>query len=107
MGVASSGDGILSIEVFAAKDSAGEFTGLMITVPPHCGLKEADALRVSGQRVVALRGRSVLSISIPDLSEDSRAKFVALAASGQRLAVAEFMVLGLFDAYFLDVVVVE
>ena len=107
MGAAPAGDGVLSLEVFAAKDSAGTFTGLMISVPPRCGLKAADTLHVSGFRVVALRGQSVLSICIPDLSEESRAKFVSLAASGQRLAVAEFMVLGLFVAYFLGVDVAE
>lgn len=107
MGETPAGDGVLSIEVFAAKDSAGTFTGLMVSVPPRCGLKEADTLRLTGLRVVAMRGRSALPISIPDLSEDSRAKFVSLAASGQRLAVAEFMVLGLFDAYFLNVDVVD
>lgn len=76
-------------------------------MPPRCGLKNADTLRVRGTRLVALRGQSMLRIVLPDLSEESKTKFVALAASGQRLAVAEFMVLGLFDAYFLGVDIVD
>jgi len=103
MDASPAGDKRLSVEVFAAKDTGVAPSDLMLAVPPRCGLKNADTLRVSGLRVVAMRGKTVLSVDLPDLSPDSRAKFLALAESGRRLAVAEFMPLGLFDAYFLDV----
>lgn len=106
MAKARAQDDVLSVEVFAAKDSDGKFTGLMMTVPPRCGLKQADTLRVSGLAVVAMRKNVVLSVDLPNLSESSCAHFAELARSGQRLAVAEFKALGLLDAYFLDVDVV-
>lgn len=99
--------GVIPIEVFAAKDSAGEFTGVMMAVPKRCGLKQADTLRIDGTLLMAIRERSILPVDLPEMSEQSRANLIAMAHSGQRLAVAEFTALGLFDAYFLKLEVVR
>ena len=98
-------DVVLSVEVFAAKDSAGVLTGVMMTVPCRCGLKQADSLRIDGPTVMAMRERTILPIDFASLTAEVRANLISLAQSGQRLAVAEFTALGMLDAYFLNVVV--
>ena len=104
MDVYDTGNAILSIEVFAAKDSLGTLK-VMLTVPCRCGLKSADTLRIDGSTMVAMRARSILPLDFPALTIGSREKLAYLAALGQRLAVGEFTPLGLSDAYFLEVVV--
>lgn len=93
---------VLPVEIFAAKDN-GE---LFIAVPCKCGLKQADTLRVKGLVVVALKDRSILPIDLPELTEESRGRLLNFAAKGKQIPVGEFMARGLFDAYFLDLVVV-
>lgn len=100
-------DAVLSVEVFAAKDSAGALTGVMMTVPCRCGLNQADSLRIDGLVMLAMRGVAVLPVDLPPLSVESRSAFLALAGSGQRLAVAEFKAGGLLDSYFLNLTFVE
>lgn len=97
----------LSFEVFAAKDSDGDFTGLMMSVPVRCGLKQADTLRINGEVAVAMRKGTVLAVNLPIFSKTICTQFAVLAQSGQRLAVAEFLALGLFDSYFLNVEIVS
>lgn len=97
----------LSVEVFAAKDSAGALTGLMMTVPCRCGLNRADTLRIDGHMVIAMREQTVLPIDFSALTAGVRSNLISLAQSGQRLAVAEFTALGMLDAYFLNLVVVH
>lgn len=99
-------DAVLSVEVFAAKDSAGALTGVMMTVPCRCGLKQADSLRIDGHTVMAMRERTILPIDFAALSAEVRSNLISLAQSGQRLAVAEFTAIGMLDAYFLNLVVV-
>ena len=96
---------LLSVEVFAAKDSSGSLTGLMMTVPCRCGLNRADTLRIDGHTVMAMRDQTVLPIDFSALTAEVRSNLMALAQSGQRLAVAEFTALGMLDAYFLTLVV--
>ena len=98
---------VLSVEVFAAKDLEGGLTGLAMTVPCHCGLNQADTLKVKGLALSALRASSVLPIQLPDLSTKSHADFLAWSKTGEKLAVAEFMATGMLDAYFLDLLFVE
>ena len=97
---------VFSVEVFAAKDSAGVFTGVMMSVPCRCGLNKADTLRIEGFSMIAMRGQSVLPVDFPNLTHECLSSLVSLAKSRQRLAVAEFTASGLFDSYFLGVDVV-
>lgn len=99
--------GEIPVEVFAAKDCTGNLTGVMLAVPCRCGLKQADALRVDGMRLLAIRDRSILPIDLPDLQEQTRNDLVAMALTNTRLAVGEFTPLGLFDAYFLKLEVLR
>ena len=94
-------DSVLAVEVFAGKDSAGNATGVALLVPLRCGLREADSLRIDGNKVFALRDRSVLPVSLPDLSSECRVSWLALAELGQPLAVGELTALGVSDSYFL------
>jgi hypothetical protein len=96
-----SGGGTVPMEVFAAKDSP---LAVFLAVPRHCGLKEADTLRIDGVTVLAMRSRSILPIDFPELTQQSADRLAALAHGGQQLAVGEFGALGLFDSYFLTVV---
>lgn len=96
---------VLSVEVFAAKDSTGALTGLILAVPRFCGLKRADTLLVDGLSVIAMASRSVLPVDLPRLTPKSREFMEALARGGKRLVAAEFSALGLIDAYYLDVVI--
>lgn len=95
------------MEVFTAKDATGGASGVMLSVPPRCGLKQADTLQVDKDRMFAIRRRSVLPLDLPRLTEQSRTSLIAHAAQGQRLPVAEFTALGLLDAYFLDLDIVS
>lgn len=99
-------DGLLSVEVFAAKDSDAADAGLFLAVSCKCGLWEADTLRIDGLSMVALQRKSIMPIDFPPLTASVREKLVGWAASGKPLPVAEFMARGLYDAYYLDVVVV-
>ena len=93
---------MLSVEYFAAKDPCG----LLMSVPRDCGLVDGDCLRVDGLRVEALRDGSVLPVDFPLLTEDVRAELVALSARGGRLPVGEFMALGLYDSYYLSLIII-
>jgi hypothetical protein len=93
---------MLSVEYFAAKDNEG----LIMTVPPRCGLNQADTLRVSGLSVHALKDGSVLPVDLPDINESVRAKLLALFSGGYRLPVAEFFARGLVDAYPLNIIII-
>ena len=100
-------EALLSVEVFAAKDSAGTLTGVMMAVPCRCGLKQADSLRIDGFSMMAMREQTILPIDFSTLTSDVRSNLKTLAQSGQPLAVAEFTAIGLLDAYFLKLVVVS
>lgn len=100
-------DLVLSVEVFAAKDSAGVLSGVMMAVPCRCGLKKADSLRIDGATVMAMREQTVLPLDFAALTAEVRSHLISLAQSGQRLAVAEFTAVGMLDAYFLNLVVVR
>ena len=78
-----------------------------MTVPCRCGLKQADALRIDGLSMLAVRGAVVLPIDLPLLSERSRLDFLAIAEAGKSLAVGEFMASGMLDSYLLNLVFVE
>lgn len=107
MDVTDVNEGVLSVEVFAAKDSAGMPAGVMLSAPCKCGLNQADTLRIDGLVMMAVRDRSILPIDLPNLTEQSRAGLLILARLGQRLAVAEFTALGMLDAYFLKLDVIR
>lgn len=92
---------LLSFESFAAKDANGHLAGLMLSVPHGCGLEQADTLRVNGLTVLAMRNQSVLPLDFANLMPATRADFLALSKTGQRIAVAEFTAIGLANAYFL------
>lgn len=94
---------MLAVEFFTSKDSRG----IVMSVPVRCGLRQADTLRVSGETMVAMNGRVVLSLDLPKLNLASRDLLIGLAAKGKVLPVGEFMGRGLVDSYFLNVVVVE
>lgn len=99
-------EGLLSIEVFAAKGwEDGHTPDMFLAVSRDCGLKQAEALRVDGLTMVALQNRSILPIEFPPLTEAVRQKLIVWARTGKPLAVGEFMARGLVDAYFLSVVV--
>lgn len=98
-------DGLLSIEVFAAKDSEGADADMFMAVSCKCGLREAEALRIDGLSMVAVQHKSIMPIDFPPLDESVRGKLVAWAKTGKPLPVAEFMARGLYDAYFVNVVV--
>lgn len=101
-------DGVLSIEVFAAKGwEDGSDPDMFLAVSRDCGLREAEALRIEGLSMVALQHKSVMPIDFPPLTEAVRNKLVAWACTGKPLPVGEFMARGVLDAYFLDVVVVR
>jgi hypothetical protein len=94
---------MIPIEVFAAKDEAGALLGVMLTAPSNSGLRQADTLRVVGLRVVAIRQRSILSIDLPSLDDESLGYLREAARRGGRVAIAEFTPLGLADSYMLNV----
>lgn len=97
--------GALSVEIFAAKDSAGPSAGLLImAVPAKSGLQHGDTLRIDGLTMVAMRDRSILPVDFAELTPQVRDRLAALAAARQQLAVGEFRALGLLAAYFLNVV---
>jgi len=99
-------DGLLSMEVFAAKDLDGQIVDLFVSVPRLCGLKHADTLLVDGLTIIAMQARTMLPLDMADLSTEAREKLAFWARSGHRLAVAEFTALGLLDAYFLGLTVI-
>ncbi|CAG0957612.1 hypothetical protein RHDC4_00490 [Rhodocyclaceae bacterium] len=98
-------EGLLSIEVFAAKDTVGVDPDMFMAVSCKCGLREAEALRIDGNSLVALQHKSIMPIDFPPLSTEVRAKLLAWAQTGKPLPVAEFMARGVYDAYFVDLVV--
>ena len=100
-------DKLLSVEIFAAKDSGGEGRDCFMAVPLRCGLAEADSLRIDGLLMVALRQKSIMPIDFPPLTESMREKLIAWATRGKPLPVVEFMARGLYDAYYLNVMVVN
>jgi hypothetical protein len=97
----------VSFEIFAAKDEMGKAAGIFMSVPCRCGLKDADTLKIDGLSMVATQFRSVMPLDFPAISTEDRERLVAWSATGKPLPVAEFMVRGLFDSYFLNVEVVQ
>jgi hypothetical protein len=97
----------IPLECFAAKDSQGLLSNLMLSVKCRCGLKFADSLRVDAFKLSAVRRGAVLPIVLPDLPMKTREYLVAWASTGRKVPVAEFMATGLLDAYFLDLVIVS
>lgn len=107
-GAAVTGQGeLLAVEIFAAKDADVTGAGVFLAVPRKCGLWEADTLRINGLAMVALQRKSIMPIDFPPLTESVREKLVAWAATRKPLPVAEFMAHGLYDAYYLNVLVVS
>lgn len=98
-------NGLLAAEIFAAKDVDGTIGEIFMAVPCKCGLWDADTLRIDRQSMVALQRKSIMPIDFPPLTESVRAKLIARAATGQPLPVAEFLARGLYDAYYLNLVV--
>ena len=96
-------DAMLSVEMFAAKDSDGELTGLAMAVPCNCGLAQADSLRVDGLNIVAMRASSMMPLNFPPLTTQSRSNLIAWSKAGDKLAVAEIMATGLLHSYFLHI----
>lgn len=99
-------DAGLSFETFAAKDASGRLSGLVLVVPPKCGLKQADSLRVDGNTFLALSARSVLPLDFSGLTPSALESVLEFAELGKPLPVAEFTASGLLDSYFLNLVVV-
>jgi hypothetical protein len=93
---------MIAIEVFAAKDIGGRLKGIMLTVPVDCGLQHADALRLIGRRVVALRQRSILPIDLPEFDDEAIGYLREAVQAGGKIAVAEFTALGLANSYVLS-----
>lgn len=85
----------LSIEVFLSS------AGVCLSVPPGCGLDQADSLRIDrrARRMVALRAGSELPIDLPELS---LAHCLALIEA-KRVPVGEFLTQGAKGAYWLAV----
>lgn len=85
----------LSVEVFLSA------AGVCLSVPPGCGLDQADTLRVDrrSRRMVALRAGSELPIDLPHLSS---AHCQALI-DAKRVPVGEFLTQGAKGAYWLTV----
>lgn len=94
-------DDFLPFEIFAAKDSGD----LILSVPCKCGLKKADTLRLAGMRLFAMCGPAILPIDFSELTEEGKRKLSNWSKSGRLLPVAELKARGLFDAYFLKIVV--
>lgn len=86
---------ILSIEVFLSA------AGVCLSVPPGCGLDQADSLRVDRRtrRITALRAGSELPVDLPVLS---LAHCQALI-DAKRVPVGEFLTQGAKGAYWLAV----
>lgn len=99
------GDSVLSAEIFAAKDSQGRVTDVFMSVPCHSGLKQADSLRVDYLSLIAMRDSTVLAVDLPGLTPECHQILTEMSRRGFQLAVAEFTSLGLFDAYFLNLLV--
>ncbi len=93
----------LAAEFFSVKGQSYIF----MAVPWECGLRAADTLVIDGLAVKALRTQQALALDLPDLSDNVREKLIALSQSGKRLAVGEFTVAGVSDAYYLRVEVVN
>ena len=98
---------VLSVEVFAAKDSQGMLTDVFMSVPCHSGLKQANVLRLDKLSMIAMRDLAVLPVDLPDMTQEWQAVLLEMARSGRQLAVGEFTSLGLFDAYYLKLSVVD
>ena len=98
-------DGLLSVELFAAKDFENDDGECFLAVPCRCGLSEADTLRIDGLTMVALREKSIMPIDFYPLTGRVRDKLMAWATRGKPLPVAEFMARGLFNSYFVNVIV--
>ena len=95
-------DEVLSVEFFTATDQSK----VMMAVPSKCGLKQADTLRVDGLSMVAMRERSILPIDMPELTDNTRNLLLMLIETDNRIAVGEILPRGLFDSYWLKLVVV-
>lgn len=98
---------VLSVEVFAAKDSNGRVTDVFMSVPCRSGLKEANMLRLDKRSMIAMRDLAVLPVDLPEMSPECQRILLELSRIGRPLAVAEFTALGLFDAYYLKLSVVD
>lgn len=98
-------EGLVAVEIFAAKDAQGADGDLFLAVSRECGLRNADSLLLDGDRMVAMRAQSVLPIDFPPLSDSGRSRLLAWSEKGKPLPVAEFAARGVFDAYFLNLVV--
>lgn len=86
---------VMSMEVFL---SAG---GVCLSVPPGCGLDQADALRIDRRtrQIAALRAGSELPLDLPALS---LAHCQALI-DAKRVPVGEFLTQGVKGAYWLTI----
>lgn len=100
-------DHVVAVEIFAANNVQGGDSDLFMAVSRQCGLNNADALMLDGLQMLAMRDRSVLPIDFPPLDEKGRERLVAWSAAGKQLPVAEFAARGLYNAYFLDLVVAQ
>ena len=94
----------LPFEIFAAKDAGGVTAGIFLSVPYRCGLREADTLRLEGRYLVALQFKSIMPLDFDPLSEGDCERLATWVQTGKPLPVAEFMARGLYDAYFLNLV---
>lgn len=93
----------LAAELFSVKGQGNIF----MAVPCECGLRAADTLVIDGLTVKALREQQALALDLPDLSDNVREKLIALSQSEKKLAVGEFAVTGVSEAYYLRVEVVS
>lgn len=95
---------LLAVEIFAAKDNdSGD--NLMMAVPCRCGLRNADTLRVNDSKFEVMKKGLVLPIQLPELSKTCQSKLLMMAKEGRQLPVGEFLAGGLFDAYYLNLMV--
>ena len=74
-------------------------------VPEYDSRALWEKLMLDGFQMLAMRDRSVLPIDFPPLDETGRERLLAWSAAGRQLPVAEFAARGLYDAYFLDLVI--
>ena len=97
-------DHVVAVEIFAS-NAQGEGGDLFMAVSRQSGLNNAASLMLDGFQMLAMRDRSVLPIDFPPLDETGRERLLAWSAAGRQLPVAEFAARGLYDAYFLDLVI--
>lgn len=72
-----------------------------MSVPSHCGLQQADTLRLHGLQLLALEKGSVLPIDFPPIDPINLPDFESVIQTIGAIAVGEFSALGVVEHYML------